>query len=656
MARFVYCRAVVRLGPYETLVDLGRGGMADLHVAQPVGQGDGASLVIVKTLRPPVTDKRIEMFVDEARLGLLFDHPNVVRTLDVGEEEGRHYIALELLDGQPLDQVLHRLHAKRTPDEDTRTILLWLLTEALAGLHHAHELSADGSPLGIVHRDFTPTNVFVTYDGCVKTLDFGIAKSAGRVTRTTTGEVKGKIRYMAAEQALGLRIDRRADIFSAGAILYELLADAPLWDPKVSERDVFDDLAGGAYPTSIPSVSTALNVVLARSLARDASERFKTALEMREALLAEIERRDGGRDGFSERVGALVAELFADRRARTSAMIERVRAARENAPAPPALPVPLRSPPDRASTFRRLLTRFGLSLVLPALLLATPAPARADDASDAEQHFKRGLKLFDEGDFKLALVEFERSYELSPNFRVLYNIGEVQFQLNRYADAYRTLGKYLEVGGDRVLPNRKAEVDRDLESLKIRTAHLRVNVDVAEAEILVDGERIGRAPLAQSELVDAGPHRVAVQKAGFVSATESISLVGGDDKTLTLHLAPIPVAKEEPRPVIVRESSGLGPVWVGWGLTAALAVATVGSVALWQGADGKLEDLKKTQSSSGERASQARTVDTLQTVSLIAGAATLVTAGVSLYLTLRPRGRTTALTIGPGRLDLHATF
>jgi serine/threonine-protein kinase len=292
--------------------------MADLYVARAADPD--ASLVIVKTLRPPVTDKRIEMFLDEARLGLLFAHPNVVRTFSVGEEGGRHYIAMELLDGQPVDRLVQRVRSANRDDERARTVFLWILAESLAGLHYAHELSSDGTPLQIVHRDFTPQNLFVTYEGRVKALDFGIAKAAGRIFRTTTGEVKGKVRYMAPEQALGLRIDRRADVFSAGVILFELCGGAPLWNAHLQDREVFDELVGGAYPTSLPGASTALNAILAKSLARDASERYRTAEEMRNDLLAEIERRDSI-DGLTGKTAALIAELFADQRDRTAKMI-----------------------------------------------------------------------------------------------------------------------------------------------------------------------------------------------------------------------------------------------------------------------------------------------------------------------------------------------
>jgi eukaryotic-like serine/threonine-protein kinase len=338
VARFVYLyrRTIVRLGPYETLVDLGRGGMADLYVARadgplrtiggceiPTTNPDDPPLVILKTLRAPLSKQRIEMFNDEARLALLFDHPNVVQSFGAGEDAGRFYIALEYLDGQPVDRVVHRLNAQPDPrrKNEARTILLYVLGRSLGGLHYAHELTRDGISLQIVHRDFNPQNLFVTYDGRVKALDFGIAKAQGRVFRTTTtGEIKGKIRYMAPEQALSLRIDRRADVFAAGVMLWEFCSGTPFWPPDLGDRDVFEELVGGNYQTGLASESPAMNAILRRALARDASERYPTADEMRLDLMNEI-ARTVPLPQLAPMTSAFVSELFHDQRERTSRML-----------------------------------------------------------------------------------------------------------------------------------------------------------------------------------------------------------------------------------------------------------------------------------------------------------------------------------------------
>jgi len=300
--------------------------MADLYVARADAApsesepSNAAPLVILKTLRAPLSKQRVEMFNDEATLALLFDHPNVVQSFSAGEDAGRYYIALEYLDGQSVDRVIHRLvTAGRT---DARNILLYVLGRALGGLHYAHELAREGVPLLIVHRDFTPQNLFVTYDGRIKALDFGIAKAQGRVSRTTTtGEIKGKIRYMAPEQALNLRIDRRADIFAAGVMLWEFCRNGlPFWRADLTEKDIFEELVSGNYPTELSTETPAINAILKKALARDASERYRTAEEMRMDLLTEL-GRSVPLSQLAAMTSTLVSELFQDQRERTARML-----------------------------------------------------------------------------------------------------------------------------------------------------------------------------------------------------------------------------------------------------------------------------------------------------------------------------------------------
>jgi serine/threonine-protein kinase len=324
-----------RFAEFETLVELGRGGMGDLFVARAAGAGPDAPLVIVKTMRPPNTEKRLNMFLDEARLGVLFRHPNVVQTLRVGEEAGRHFIAMEYLDGQPVDRLLQRTHRTedgRPREAHLRSLYLWILAEGLAGLHYAHDLSNDGVPLNIVHRDFTPQNLFVKYDGGVKTLDFGIAKATGRASQTTTGEVKGKVRYMAPEQALGLRIDRRVDIFAAGVMLWELYTGSPFWEKTLKDDHVFDELIGGTYPVEIPGEPDWINDILRRSLARDAARRYRTAGEMRMDVVAAIEQCSP-LEQPTRALSGFVSELFEDQRHRTANMLAHAAATRDKPPA-----------------------------------------------------------------------------------------------------------------------------------------------------------------------------------------------------------------------------------------------------------------------------------------------------------------------------------
>ena len=178
-----------------------------LAVTQNEGGFDFNKLVVIKRLREHVAadPEFVVMLQDEARLAARLNHQNVVQTIEVGEHEDEIFLAMEFLDGQPLHRVRKRAGANIPLD-----IHLTILSDVIAGMHYAHELpDFDGKPLSIVHRDITPHNIFITYDGQTKILDFGIAKAEGRASSTRHGVVKGKIAYMAPEQARGEMLDRR---------------------------------------------------------------------------------------------------------------------------------------------------------------------------------------------------------------------------------------------------------------------------------------------------------------------------------------------------------------------------------------------------------------------------------------------------------------
>src|SRR5579859_6512235 len=202
-------------GRYRLLAELGEVGMGNVYLAVARGPGGFNKLCVLKVLRPLLAQERasVKSFLSEGRLAVRLSHPNVVQTFEVAENAGRQAIVMEYLEGRSLAQIAERAQGERAMPI---AMQLHVLGCVLAGLHYAHELSDfDGKPLGIVHRDVSPQNVFVTFDGQVKLLDFGIAKArhAGSV-HTSTGIVKGKIRYMAPEQMSGETVDRRADLFA----------------------------------------------------------------------------------------------------------------------------------------------------------------------------------------------------------------------------------------------------------------------------------------------------------------------------------------------------------------------------------------------------------------------------------------------------------
>jgi len=310
-------------GKYRLLGELGRGGMATVFLAAVEGPSRFTKLVVVKQLHQELSAELEfrEMFMDEARLAARLSHPNIVQTFEVIEGDGKFLLVMEYLEGQPLSNVRSRLARKRVlgVPEQVR-----VMADVLEGLHAAHEAKDwDGTPLSVVHRDVSPHNVFVTYEGLVKVVDFGVAKASTSSQRTQTGVIKGKISYMAPEQALGKRVDRRADVFAVGIMLWEAVAERRLWkdipDPGIMHYLVSDQVPKLAEHA--PNAHPLLIEVCNRALAVNPEERYATAADMRAALdayMATLPARPEPRV-----FGATIAENFADERAKIRAVIER---------------------------------------------------------------------------------------------------------------------------------------------------------------------------------------------------------------------------------------------------------------------------------------------------------------------------------------------
>ncbi|MDF2696052.1 MAG: serine/threonine protein kinase [Labilithrix sp.] len=315
-------RGVVDFGKYRLFARLGTGGMADVYLAVAQGAMNVNRLVVIKRLRDEhaTDDATREMFLNEARLAARLNHPNVIQTYEAGNERGTFYLAMEYVDGQPLSRLLNTL--KRAGKTLEPRLAARICSDALNGLHYAHELrDFDGTALEIVHRDVSPQNLMLTYEGAVKLVDFGIAKAAIGSARTEHGVFKGKIAFMAPEQVTGDKIDRRADIFAAGIVLWECLTGKPLIGDSTPAKTLYN-LMNKPIPlasTENPNVPAGLDNVIARALQRDVKDRFQTAKEMRDALEAFIATAGGV---SSEEVGNFTKSLFSDTREKVQAQIK----------------------------------------------------------------------------------------------------------------------------------------------------------------------------------------------------------------------------------------------------------------------------------------------------------------------------------------------
>jgi serine/threonine-protein kinase len=297
-----------RVGKYHYIAALAQGGMADVYLAVMRGPVDISKLVVVKEMREELTRDPdfVGMFLDEARLASRLNHPNVVQTYEVGNEGNRYFLAMEYLEGIPFVRILRMKERVPVPF----AIHARILCDTLAGLHYAHELTDfDGTPLHVVHRDVSPQNILVTFGGGVKVVDFGIAKARIAAERRA-GDIKGKLAYMAPEQARGLEIDRRADVFCVGIMLWEAITRRRIWGPQA--KPTIEQLLTFDIPDVRrvrPETPARLASICTRALAHDPADRYPTAAEMEadlEDYLSQTGQQTSARD-----VGRFVAEKFA---------------------------------------------------------------------------------------------------------------------------------------------------------------------------------------------------------------------------------------------------------------------------------------------------------------------------------------------------------
>ena len=288
--------------------------MASVHLARMDGPGGFQKWVAIKRIHPHLVedDQFVDMFLDEARIAAGINHANVAQVFDLGKDDNTYWIAMEYLHGEPLREIMRR--AEERHSLISAELAARICSDAAEGLHAAHELRGkNGQLLGLVHRDVTPHNLFLTYDGYTKVVDFGIAKVADRLSSTRAGTLKGKLAYMSPEQVRGAEVDRTTDIFALGVVLWELTTGHRLFRMD-TDLDTLEKVQACVVPppsTIVQNYPVELESVVMKALAKRKQDRFQTARELSRALQNFLMRR--GAFVGPEEVAHFVRQVFSDR-------------------------------------------------------------------------------------------------------------------------------------------------------------------------------------------------------------------------------------------------------------------------------------------------------------------------------------------------------
>jgi serine/threonine-protein kinase len=294
---------VATLGEYELLGRIAAGGMAEVFVARKTGPEGFEKRVALKRILPHLSDHPtfVHLFLEEARLAARLEHPHIVQIHDFGRDGDTYYLALQLVVGQDLQSIFRRSAETKVTVAPADAAML--LLQACEGLHHAHEL-------GIVHRDVTPANLLVSYEGMLKVADFGIAKAEASLANTQPRGIRGKLAYLSPEQARGEPVDRRTDVYSLGLCLWELITGRRLHDGERDDLQLLDDVRAGRItpPSSVRPIDPGIEEILMRALEHDRDRRWPTARAFGEALAGWL--ASSGEVASPARLAAWMSRLY----------------------------------------------------------------------------------------------------------------------------------------------------------------------------------------------------------------------------------------------------------------------------------------------------------------------------------------------------------
>jgi serine/threonine-protein kinase len=542
------------LGKYQLIAEIARGGMGVVYLAMVQGPGGFNKLVVVKELKPELVEEPafLTMFLDEARLAARLSHPNIVQTNEVGNDGDRYFMAMDYLDGRGLDQIRRR--SKVAGFGLSVPMHLRVVCDMLAGLDYAHRMTDfDGSPLNIVHRDVSPQNVFVTFDGQVKLLDFGIAKASDSMYETHAGVVKGKVSYMSPEQGRGWKVDARADVFSAGVMLWEALTGKRMREGK-NEQEKLWALVSNEIPRASeikPWVPPELDEICARAMAWNRDERYASAGAMQQDL--ERYLVSTGMNVTAREVGSCVSELFREDRANTNAVIEahiaRLRGGtvREKLP---IIDVASRSVGSPTPSGERALTRPPFD---PENVTSpdTPSARMVDDASSQASEPRRPVQP--RRDLRPVIITAVAGVVVG--IVVIFLVARLTHDTGPVtrAEPAPPTPQALPVAPTQPTPPPavvQAPPAPPAPPARPPMVDVEIRVSPATATVSIDGNLVDGNPFSKHYPVDSETHHVRAAAPGYVA--KSVSVAFNANVTLDISLERLPPPPAPPVPVPAR--------------------------------------------------------------------------------------------------------
>jgi serine/threonine-protein kinase len=524
------------------------GGMAEIFLALQRSVAGFEKVLVVKRVLPNLArdTEFVTMLLDEARIAATLNHPNIAQTYDVGQHDGQFYIAMEYVHGEDLRSIVRAMKAKNVtsfPLEHALAIILGMS----AGLAYAHEQKTlDGEPMNLVHRDVSPQNVLVTFNGDVKLVDFGIAKAGrSKEEETKSGKLKGKVPYMSPEQAQGLELDARSDIFALGVMLFELTTGRRLFRGQ-NEWDTLRMIVESEYPTprSInPHLPERLERIIMRALEKDRDRRYQTARELQADLEDFIREQKLAVSALS--LGEWMQMLFAEKLAQQKQMLAEGRQLAEVLAAQAAA----EEEAERASVTSGSGVRARKASNAPWIALALVVVAAAAAGVFAWRQIQAARRPTGPGIIEVAStpdgaavwLDGELLAQRTPTVLRDLPVGRHALKLTR--DGFVAYTENVEITEAAPRARVTATLVRPSAS---DFAVLNVRSTPSGAHVLFDGRDTGRTtPATIPEIAPGVEHTVAVSLDGYVTRSETLTLARGEVRDLDLPLERAPLLPNE---------------------------------------------------------------------------------------------------------------